>query len=43
LVVFCGRSSAAKRHQSIPPWAKEVGLERLADLITASDKVLFFN
>ena len=43
LKVLCGRSSVAKRHQTVPPWAKEVGLEQLADLITASDKVLFFN
>jgi len=43
LKVFCGRSSVEKRHQKVPPWAKEKDIDFLADMVVASDKVLFFN
>jgi len=43
LKVYCGRSSVAKRHQTVPPWAEELEIQRLAELILSSDKVLFFN
>lgn len=43
LKVYCGRSSVAKRHQTVPPWAEELEIQKLADFILESDKVLFFN
>jgi len=43
LKVYCGHSSVAKRHQIVPPWAKEMEIEKLVDYILSSDKVLFFN
>jgi len=43
LRVYCGRSSAGKRHQTVPPWATELDLDGLVELIAGADKVLFFN
>ena len=43
LKVYCGRSSVAKRHQTVPPWVEEMDIQRLVDLILEKDKVLFFN
>lgn len=41
--VYCARHSVAKRNQPIPPWATELDIDRLAEKIVESDKVLFFN
>ena len=43
LKVYCGRYSVAKRNQTVPPWAEEKDIDFLTELITSSDKVLFFN
>ncbi len=43
LKVYCGRSSVAKRHQTVPPWVEEMDIQSLVDLIIEQDKVLFFN
>jgi len=43
LKVYCGRYSVSKRNQTVPPWAEEKDIDFLAELITSSDKVLFFN
>ncbi len=43
LKVYCARYSVGKRHQMVPPWATEMDIEGLVELIESSDKVLFFN
>ena len=43
LKVFGALYSVQKRNQVIPAWAKEMDLKGLVELITDSDKVLFFN
>jgi hypothetical protein len=41
--ILYGTESVKKRSVNPPPWAKGEKLETLAELITSSDKVLFFN
>ena len=41
--IYCGHQSVVKRHQKVPPWAEEKDISFLTELITSSDKVLFFN
>jgi len=41
--VYCGKDSAAKRSQPVPPWATTADLSTLVELVEKFDKVLFFN